>query len=262
MSIEAQQQIEATEEPHASNSNTEAPPAESAVPKEQATDKSPVKKSPIKELAEQAANHNAGVAHDGKLTYTPGYEKDFQENAEIHEEDDESEEEEDDDDDPKEDPHAPEHEVKTQKIGSKTLQTELSRGLKQGLTSIKTKDGHYEMQAHYVKDKLDGLTTYYFANGKVEREIHFKHGKMHGSMKAFHENGLPSMDVEYEDGLMHGTTIVYDDFGQKQVESHYQKGKLHGDTIVFSNGKPYLKKTYHEGKETHQEYDASAAHSC
>lgn len=225
------------------------------------------KKSPIRELAKSAADHNASIVPDASQKFSPGYEEDFQDEDDDDEEEDEDDDQEgneddDDEDDPKEDPKAPEHEIKNQKLGSKILQTELSKGLKHGLTSVKTKEGHYEMQAHYIKDKLEGITTYYYPDGKTEREIHFKEGKMHGLMKAFHENGSPSMEVEYENGVMHGTTTIYDDFGQKQVISNYKEGKLHGDTIVFSNGKPYLKKTYKEGKEIHQEYDASAAHSC
>ena len=118
------------------------------------------------------------------------------------------------------------------------------------------------MQAHYVKDKLDGPTTYYYPDGKIEREINFQEGEMHGLMRSFHEDGKTAMEIEYERGIMHGMSKIYDEFGNNQIFSTYKKGKLHGEMIVFSNGKPYLKKIYHEGRETHQQHDPEAAHSC
>lgn len=214
----------------------------------------------IKDLAKSVASHNLSSIKMEDVTCPPGYEQDFEENKndqqELEEDKQDSPSNDDSGNEP-EDPQAPDHEIKTQKINGKILQAEFSKGLKQGMTSIKTKEGFYEMQANYVKGKLDGLTTYHYPNGKIEREINFKQGKMHGLMKAFHENGKLAMEVEYEHGLMHGTSKVYDEFGKEQVVSNYQKGKLHGDTVVYSNGKPYLKKVYHEGQETHQEYDAS-----
>jgi antitoxin component YwqK of YwqJK toxin-antitoxin module len=230
----------------------------------------------IKDFAKHSASQNASIDDNSEKSRdsSPGYEHCAQENEEAirsFEEESQRDEEEDaqndndndsEEDNPKEDLKAPTHEVKIQKIGDKTIHAEFSRGLKQGLTSIKTKEGHYEMQAYYAKDKLDGPTTYYYPDGKIEREINFQQGKMHGLMKSFHEDGKTAMEIEYEHGAMHGMSKIYDEFGNNQIFSTYKKGKLHGEMIVFSNGKPYLKKVYNEGRETHQQHDPEAAHSC
>lgn len=233
----------------------------------------------IKDLAKLSASQTSSMTNikedNEKIAdYSLGYEPDTQENEEEmrsfdeesqHDEKEDAENDNNNDseeDNPKEDLKAPAHEVKIQKIGDKTIHAEFSRGLKQGLTSIKTKEGHYEMQAYYAKDKLDGPTTYYYPDGKIEREINFQQGEMHGLMKSFHEDGKTAMEIEYEHGIMHGMSKIYDEFGKSQIFSTYKKGKLHGEMIVFSNGKPYLKKIYHEGSETHQQHDPEAAHSC
>jgi antitoxin component YwqK of YwqJK toxin-antitoxin module len=232
----------------------------------------------IKDFAKHSASQNVSIDDNSEKApdCSPGYEHCAQENEDeirIFEEesqrdeeedahDDKEEDPEDDEDTPKEDITAPVHEVKIQKVGDKILHAEFSKGLKHGVTSIKTKEGHYEMQAHYVKDKLDGPTTYYYPDGKIEREINFQQGEMHGLMKSFHEDGKTAMEIEYERGIMHGMSKIYDEFGNNQIFSTYKKGKLHGEMIIFSNGKPYLKKIYHEGRETHQQHDPEAAHSC
>jgi antitoxin component YwqK of YwqJK toxin-antitoxin module len=232
----------------------------------------------IKDFAKHSASQNISIDDNSEKSpdCSPGYEHCAQENEEAirvfkeesqrdEEEDahdDKKEDSEDDEATPKEDITAPAHEIKIQKVGDKILHAEFSKGLKHGVTSIKTKEGNYEMQAHYVKDKLDGPTTYYYPDGKIEREINFQQGEMHGLMKSFHEDGKTAMEIEYEHGIMHGMSKIYDEFGNNQVFSTYKKGKLHGEMIVFSNGKPYLKKIYHEGRETHQQHDPEAAHSC
>ncbi len=273
MSIETQKLM--TTALDASNSNQETinalAQAQTTVQQAQQGIKQPYS---IKDLAKNAASRTLSSIEMEEVIPPPGYEHDFKEskddqqefeNENQHDESDKGNHnatDDDSDDEPKEDPKAPEHEIKTQKMSGRTLQAEFSKGLKQGITSIKTKEGSYEMQATYAKGKLDGPTTYYYPDGKIEREINFKQGKMHGLMRSFHENGKLAMEIEYEHGVMHGASKIYDELGKEQVISHYQKGKLHGDTVVFSNGKPYLKNVYHEGQETHQEYDASAAHSC
>ncbi len=235
----------------------------------------------IRDLAKLSASQTSSMINitensEKIADCSPGYEHDIQENEEeMRSFDEESQRDEEEDtqndndndndseeDNPKEDLKAPAHEVKIQKIGNKTIHAEFSRGLKQGLTSIKTKEGHYEMQAYYAKDKLHGPTTYYYADGKIEREINFQQWKMHGLMKSFHEDGKTAMEIEYEHGVMHGMSKIYDEFGNNQIFSTYKKGKLHGEMIVFFNGKPYLKKVYNEGRETHQQHDPEAAHSC
>ena len=208
----------------------------------------------LRTFEEESQRDEEEDAHDDK-------EEDSEE-EDAHDDKEEDSEEEDDEETPKEDITAPVHEVKIQKVGDKILHAEFSKGLKHGITSIKTKEGHYEMQAHYVKDKLDGPTTYYYPDGKIEREINFQQGEMHGLMKSFHEDGKTAMEIEYESGIMHGMSKIYDEFGNNQIFSTYKKGKLHGEMIIFSNGKPYLKKIYHEGRETHQQHDPEAAHSC
>ena len=229
----------------------------------------------IKDFAKRSASQNASIDDNSEKSpdSSPGYEHCAQENEEAirsfeeesqrdEEEDAHDDKEEGDEETPKEDMTAPVHEVKIQKVGDKILHAEFSKGLKHGVTSIKTKEGQYEMQAHYVKDKLDGPTTYYYPDGKIEREINFQQGEMHGLMKSFHEDGKTAMEIEYERGIMHGMSKIYDEFGNNQIFSTYKKGKLHGEMIVFSNGKPYLKKIYHDGRETHQQHDPEAAHSC
>ena len=184
----------------------------------------------IKDFAKHSASQNVSLDDNSEKApdCSPGYEHCAQENEDelrtfeeesqrdeeedAHDDKEEDSEEEDDEETPKEDITAPAHEVKIQKVGDKILHAEFSKGLKHGITSIKTKEGHYEMQAHYVKDKLDGPTTYYYPDGKIEREINFQQGEMHGLMKSFHEDGKTAMEIEYEHGIMHGMSKIYDEF--------------------------------------------------
>jgi len=165
---------------------------------------------------------------------------------------------------PKEDPNAPDYEVKTQNLDDKTIKSEYSKGLKNGFTTITNKNNIIEMNANFSRNKLDGPTKYYYSDGKIEREVTFKQGKMHGIMTSFNTNGKKAMEVDYEDGQMHGVSKVYDESGLEQVISHYQKGKLHGEMTLFSNGKPYMKKMYDQGIEVPQgqgsQYDHTHVH--
>ena len=81
--------------------------------------------------------------------------------------------------------------------------------MKNGISTIRTKEGILVENAHYEEGVMHGERTIYHANGNVHIHENYEFGEIQGSYEVYFEDGIQSVEGIFEGGSMEGEWLYY-----------------------------------------------------
>lgn len=91
----------------------------------------------------------------------------------------------------------------------------------------------------------NGVTTLFFEDGVINEVRYYKNNQMDGTWLTFDHNGIKTAEARYDAGIKEGKWFIWDEKGTLRYEMLYSKGNKAGVWKIWDeSGKLVAEKTY------------------
>lgn len=135
--------------------------------------------------------------------------------------------------------------------GSDVAETSgLPRNGREGYWIFNHENGKINLEANYLKGKINGGNKYYNNVGVLTEESTYKNGVLDGKLVKYNNQAIKISEASFIKGISEGEEKIYYDSGKLKIQRTYKQGKLDGVAKgYYENGKMSSEENYKSGKK-------------